>query len=188
MPPIWEMVGNTDYRTIAGEIGAASKAEALGIVLHVDSPGGMCAGLPEAARAIERASVNMHVRAEVRGMACSAAYYLACMADEIVASPSSDVGNIGTVMAWVDATDFYESQGISFNVLTNEGADLKGMFHDAGRISETQIEFLQAQVDALGADFRAVVDGNRTVDPEVFRAGWYSGGQAISLGLIDAII
>ena len=188
MPPIWGMVGNTDYRTLIDEVNAATAAGAERLVLHVDSPGGMCAGLPEAARAIQQAATAMSVVADVRGMACSAAYYLSCFADTIQASASSDVGNIGCVLAWADATDFWADQGVSFNVITNAGADLKGMFHDAGRPSEVQVGFLQEQVDRLGAEFRAVVDGNRDVSEEVFRGGWYSGEQAISLGLIDAIV
>ena len=39
-----------------------------------------------------------------------------------------------------------------------------------------------------GAAFRATVEGNRpNIDAEVFRAGWYSGEKAISLGLIDTV-
>lgn len=188
MPPIWQMVGNTDYRTLSNEIDSSIASGASGLVLHVDSPGGMCAGLPEAAKSIQNAAEVMPVVADVRGMACSAAYYLSCFADTIQASASSDVGNIGCVMAWADATDFWEEQGISFNVITNRGADLKGMFHDAGRPSEAQVAFLQEQVDRLGEEFRAVVDGNRSVSEDVFRGGWYSGGKALSLGLIDSIV
>jgi protease-4 len=188
MPPIWEKAGNTDYRTLRLEL-AAIRDKASSLTLVIDSPGGMVAGLAEAAQAIAAVGEVMPVRARVDGMACSAAYYLACAADTIEASPSSDVGNIGTVMAWMDATDFFESMGATFNVLTNEGADLKGMFHTAGRLSESQIAFLQDQVNEMGADFRAVVEGARPdIDPEVFRAGWYSGEKAKSLGLIDSIV
>ena len=184
MPNIWGMVGNTDYRQLRGEIAAVRSAGAEGLVLHIDSPGGMVSGLEEAGQAILDA--NLPTVAQVDGMACSAAYYLACQADSITATPSSEVGNIGTVLAWADDTAFWESMGVEFNVMTNEGADLKGTFRDSPMTS-SQREFLQDQIDRHGAEFRATVKGNRTVDPEVFRAGWYSGEQAQSLGLIDTI-
>jgi ClpP class serine protease len=53
---------------------------------------------------------------------------------------------------------------------------------------QTQLAFLQAKIDEMGGQFRQWVQGNRAkIDPEVFRAGWYSGKQAESLGLVNAI-
>jgi len=184
MPNIWGMVGNTDYRQLRDEIAVAKEVGSTSLALHIDSPGGMVAGLEEVGEAI--ADSNMHVTAYVDGMACSAAYYLACQADSIVATPSSEVGNIGTVLAWADDKPAWESMGIEFNVLTNEGADLKGTFRDSP-MTDSQREFLQQGINEAGADFRRIVEGNRDVDPEVFRAGWYSGDRALALGLIDTI-
>jgi len=185
MPNIWNMVGNTDYRKLRDEISAAAEVGATSLAVHIDSPGGMVAGLEEAGDAI--ANSGMEVTAYVDGMACSAAYYLACQADRVVATPSSEVGNIGTVMAWADDKPFWESMGVEFNVMTNEGADLKGTFRDSP-MTDAQREFLQEGLNEAGADFRRVVEGNReNIDEEVFRAGWYSGERALALGLIDTI-
>ena len=184
MPALWGMVGNTDYRQLREEVGTLASAGATNLVLHIDSPGGMVAGLEEAGAAIINAGLD--TTAIVDGMACSAAYYLACCADRIIASPSSDVGNIGAVMAWEDDTAFWKSEGVEFNVLTNEGADLKGTFRESPMTS-AQREFLQTELNRIGAEFRHHVDGNREVDPEVFRAGWYSGQRALDLGLIDTL-
>lgn len=184
MPPIWGMVGNTDYRDVRDEIANITASGAEGLVLHIDSPGGMVSGLEEAGQAIIDA--NLPTVAQVDGMACSAAYFLAAQADRITATPSSDVGNIGTVLAWADPTGMWESMGVEFNVMTNEGADLKGTFRDSP-MTASQREFLQDSLNRHGNEFRATVEDNRDVDPEVFRAGWYSGGDAIALGLIDNI-
>ena len=92
--PIYEMIGSTDYRTIRKEIAEAQDAKA--IMFNVDSPGGTVAGLEEASEAI--ASSAVPTVAYCDGMSCSAAYHLSASADNIVASPSADVGNIGTVL------------------------------------------------------------------------------------------
>jgi ClpP class serine protease len=57
---------------------------------------------------------------------------------------------------------------------------------------ETQLEFLQESINSAGEAFRDHVTEGRTnagamLDPEVFRAGWYSGDKALELGLADAI-
>lgn len=186
-PPIWEKLGQTDYRSIQSEVAQAIAAGADSITLAIDSPGGTLAGLEETADAIGRASeAGIPVVASCDGMACSAAYWLASSAEHIHATPSAEVGNIGVVLAFADDTAFWEGMGVEFHVLTNEGADLKGTFREP--LSDSQRAFLQEGIDQHGAAFRNHVQGNRpAIDPEVFRAGWYSGERAVSLGLVDSI-
>jgi ClpP class serine protease len=89
-------------------------------------------------------------------------------------------------MSWADDTEFWSSIGINFKALTNEGADLKSTFHLEP--DEAQLAFLQESINEAGAAFRSHVEANRKgINPEVFRAGWYSGEKAKSLGLIDAL-
>jgi len=96
------------------------------------------------------------------------------------------VGNIGTVLSWIDDSALMAAMGLSQEVITNDQADLKGTFRDSPMTAE-QREFLQEEVNAMGDQFKHHVESQRQVDPEVFRAGWYSGDRAQSLGLIDAI-
>jgi len=174
----------TRYETIIAETQAAVAAGAKAIVYRFDSPGGTVAGLHEAAASIKGAGVPTFAYAS--GLCCSAAYYLAAGTSEIIASDSAEVGNIGTILSWADCSAFWESQGIEFKALTNEGADLKSTFHVEP--DQTQLAFLQSKIDEMGGQFRQWVQGNRAkIDPEVFRAGWYSGKQAESLGLVNAI-
>lgn len=182
-PKIMEKIGMTDYRTIRSEIAQAQ--DAMGILLKIDSPGGTVAGLEEASDAIMASKVP--TVAYVDGMCCSAAYHLASSSEGIMASPSSDVGNIGTVLAWYDDAQFLADMGLELNVITNEGADLKGTFRDSP-MTEAQREFLQEETNRIGEEFQDHVLENRPdIDEEVFRAGWYHGKRAGQLGLIDAI-
>ena len=181
-PAIHEKIGATDYRSIRSEIDAAQDAKA--IMLRIDSPGGTVAGLEEASNDIKGSSVPVYAYTD--GLCCSAAYHLASSAQNIIASPSATVGNIGTVLSWIDDSALMAAMGLSQEVITNEQADLKGTFRDSPMTAE-QREFLQEEVNAMGDQFKQHVESNRQVDPEVFRAGWYSGDRAQSLGLIDAI-
>jgi len=185
LPAIYEKLGFvTRYGTIIAEISAAVAAGAKSILLRVNSPGGHCSGLPEASAAIMSAPVP--VTAHCDGMACSAAYWLACSAGNVIASESAEIGNVGCIMAWGDDSEFWKMLGVEWKALVNEGADLKSTFHLEPDAAQT--EFLQQSVDAIGNAFREHVTARRdNIDPEVFRAGWYSGDRAWALGLCDGV-
>ena len=181
---IHEIAGGTDYKSIISEIDQAKAEGASEIHYKINSGGGSVQGLKEASNAIKASGIPS--AAIVDGTAASAAYYLAASTDYIEATPSSIVGNIGTIMAFVDVSDNLSAQGVKQVAIVNEGADLKGTGSE--KMTEAQHEFLQNQVNAMGADFRGHVEATREeIDAEVFRAGWYSGNEAKSLGLIDSI-
>ena len=184
-PAIYSKLGMvTEYETITAEIEAAETQGAEAFLFVTDSPGGSVLGCYEAAQAI--AGIGAPTAAFCSGKACSAAYWLMSGCDQIVATQSATVGNIGAVIAYVDDSKFWEGLGVEFRAITNEGADLKGTFYE-GRLSDSQMEFLQASVNESGKAFRSHVESFRDVDEEVFRAGWYSGQRAVELGLVDAI-
>ncbi len=184
-PPIHEITGGTDYRTIRAEIREAQAQGVNEIVYMINSGGGSIQGMQEAAFDIEHSGIPS--TAYVDGMAASAAYYLATSASEgIVSSPSSMSGNIGAIMSWMDATNALTGQGVQSIAITNDGADLKSI--GKGELTETQTQFLQGMVDEMGQDFRAQVERTRpNIDAEVYRAGWYQGEKALALGLIDQV-
>lgn len=184
-PNIYEKLGlATRYCTIVCETECAIERGCNSILYAVDSPGGTVAGNQETCEFIMNLTVP--TAAHCLGMACSAAYKLSASTDIITAAQSADVGNIGVILKWADCTGFWEEMGIKFKALTNQGADLKSTFHIEP--DPTQLAFLQQMIDEDGAQFRAWVELCRPgIDPEVFRAGWYSGTKAESLGLIDGI-
>jgi ClpP class serine protease len=188
-PKLYEQLGlATRYSTIVAESSEMKAAGAKGILYHVDSPGGTVAGAIEGGAAIT--DLGLPTVAYCNGLACSAAYWLASGASQIIAAPSATIGNIGAIISWADCDAFWEEMGITFKALVSEGADLKSTFHlepDA-----TQLEFLQKSIDQVGEDFRDHVAKGRaaagaTLDDEVWRAGWYSGERALALGLADGI-
>ena len=188
-PPIYEKPGLvTCYSTIESEIGAAIEAGAQGVLLVTDSPGGTVAGNKECSNFI--ANLPIPIVGYAKGYACSAAYKMIAGTDLIVATDSATVGNVGTILNWTDCTEFWKANGIEFKALTSEGADLKSTFHLEP--NEDQLQFLQDEINMMGQQFREHVQAGReaagaSVDPEVWRAGWYSGEKAGELGLIDGI-
>jgi len=187
--PIQERVGHAiRYSTIATETLAAITAGAKGIMYRIDSPGGTVAGCVETAEMI--ANLPVPSMSYCDGLACSAAYKLASGTDGIAASKSAIIGNIGTILSWTDCSEFWQKWGVNFKAIVSEHAELKSTFHLEP--DEAQIAFLQESVNEAGKQFRDHVTAGRlaagrTVDPEVWKAGWYSGERAIDLGLADAI-
>ena len=188
-PGIYEKLGlATKYQTIINETEAAKAGGALGIVYHVDSPGGTVSGVKEAVRAIANAGIP--TVAHCSNMACSAAYWLASQANVIVAEESAEIGNIGAILSWADCSAMWEKMGVEFKALVSEGADLKSTFHTDP--DDAQLEFLQERINKAGSEFRDAVKAGRgragaELDAEVWRAGWYSGYDAGILGLLDSI-
>ena len=188
-PPIYEKLGlATCYRTIEEDTEEMIEAGAKAILYHINSPGGTVSGNVELAKYIR--DLPIPTASHCDGVACSAAYEIASGTGAIIASESAQVGNIGTIMSWQDCTEFWAMQGIELKALTSEGADLKSTFYLEP--NETQLAFLQDSLDEAGASFREFVAAGRaaagaTVDPEIWRAGWYSGEHALMLGLIDGI-
>jgi protease-4 len=185
-PAIYEKLGlATRYSTIIQETEAAVSSGARAILYHVDSPGGTVAGVVEAGAAIQNAGIP--TAAYCHGLACSAAYWLASGAGYIMATPSAQVGNIGAILSWADCSKFWEEMGVQFKALVSEGADLKSTFHLEP--DDAQLAFLQEGINEAGRMFREHVSAGRgnKLNDEVWRAGWYSGERAESLGLIDDV-
>ncbi len=188
-PQIYEYLGlATRYPTIIAETQAAVEQGAKAILYHVDSPGGTVSGVIEAGEAIVAAGVP--TAAHCSNMACSAGYWLPAGTGAIIADPSAEVGNVGAIVSWADCDEFWAMNGITFKALVSDGADLKSTFHLEP--DEKQTAFLQDSINAAGARFRDHVATGRQsagadLDPEVWRAGWYSGERAGALGLIDGI-
>lgn len=188
-PSIYEKWGlATTYSTIIAETESATSQGAKGILYTFDSPGGTVAGVVEGGSAIINAGVPTVAFCD--GLACSAAYWLPSGCNAIVATPSAIVGNIGAIISWADCSAFWEGMGIEFKALVSEGADLKSTLHLEP--TETQAEFLQDSINEAGSAFREHVAKGRAaagadLNPEIWRAGWYSGKKAGDLGLINAM-
>jgi protease-4 len=175
--------GATDYGDIAAEVAQAAGARAL--MLHIDSGGGMVEGCVETARLIS--SLPIPKIAHTKGAMCSAAYMLGVGCDAVYSTDSAMVGSIGVIMPWVDCGEAWQRMGLSFQPITNDGADLKSTMHGPS-ITAEQRAYLAEMANDCAAQFIGHVQAHREPSPEVYRAGAYTGPRALAYGLVDGLM
>src|SRR5580704_14701078 len=89
----------TSIQRIKGQFREALQADdCKAIVFDVDSPGGSVDGVMELASEIYAGRKQKPITAVCNSMACSAAYWLASAASEVVITPSGQAGSIGVYM------------------------------------------------------------------------------------------
>lgn len=110
--------GATSYELIRAQVREAmGDSRIRSVIFDVDSPGGMATGLQEITDEIYAFRGRKPMTAIANTMMGSAALHLASAADEIVASPSSLVGSVGTMMVLTDISGMAEQQGIKVHVI-----------------------------------------------------------------------
>ncbi|MBP0439916.1 S49 family peptidase [Tianweitania sediminis] len=95
----WSWIsGSGAYELLAKEISAAvANGNVRAVVLDIDSPGGEVTGCGELAELIFRMHGEKPIVAYATGLCASAAYWIAFACDEVIVSPTSQVGSIGCV-------------------------------------------------------------------------------------------
>ena len=156
------------------------------IVIDCDSPGGSVFGVSEAfarMRAAKR-STGTTVAAVSNYMMCSAAYYLAAVADEIVASPSSYTCSIGVVAIHESIADKLEAEGVDVTLIYAGERKADGNpFEPLGERAEAS---MQARIDAAYAAFvRDVADARGATEAEV-RDGYGRGAPLTATSAVES--
>jgi len=180
-----------DLEGVVGEIDSlASNQDVDEIVLDIDSPGGLAAGVPEAAAKIREVSLSKPVIAFVDSLSASAAYYLASAASKVVAKRSSEVGSVGAIMMKVDVTKALNSDGVDVRLITT--GEAKGDHSVFRENTESVLNRLQHEVDNIGGMFLGDVVKYRGLSEEIAteikKAKLYSAQEALELGMIDEVV
>ncbi len=156
------------------------------VVLDIHSPGGSVIGVHETYTRIMALAETKEVHAFVNAMACSAGYYIASAADHIAAAPSAIVGSIGVYMAMLDASRWYENEGLKINVM--QAGKWKTMGAEWKPLTDEERAKLQAGVDALFTQFRAAVNEKRPqVAASTMEGQWMTAQEGLELGLVDEL-
>jgi ClpP class serine protease len=121
---------------------------------------------------------------------CSAAYWIASAADEIVADANSIVGSIGVIAASFGFEDLMRRLGVQRRLYT--AGSRKSMLDPFGPEKEEDVARLRALQDEIHANFRDWVSARRgarlTADREILFTGeFWTGTKAKALGLVDAL-
>lgn len=178
------------YDELKARAAEAMQAPAPVVVLAIDSPGGVAAGAIDAAREIRAMAkaAGKRIVAFVEGAACSAAYALACAADEIWSSESGLVGSIGVIEAIREQSAADEKLGVRWELITSGSRKADGNPH--APITDEAIAARQKIVNELASVFHALVAERRGVTVEAVRdleCATFTAREAKALGLVDGI-
>lgn len=178
--------GAVDTLDLRAELDQFAADDVRAAIMDFDSPGGMALGTPETAKAI--LDFPKPIYAYTRGMIASAAYWLASSTHGIFATPSSNIGSIGTVITYHDLSGMAEKKGIKVEVIRS--GKYKGMGTPGTSLSSEQRAFLQDRVDTITRDFKAHVRARRGdgVSDDVMQGQVLMAGEAQAAGLIDGIV
>lgn len=160
------------------------------IILDVDSPGGQIGGIDELSRQIYEARGIKPIVAVANHMMASAAYWIGTAADELVVTPSGEVGAIGVFAVHEDISVAMEKDGVKVTLISQGKYKTEGNPYQP--LSDEALTAIQAKVDEIYGIFVDTVARNRNVDAATVRSGFgegrmFSARQAIDVGMADRI-
>lgn len=179
------------YDSLLGRVeGAMQHEDVSTVLLDIDSPGGEVSGLQEAVRSIRkmRSEYDKPIIAFANDEAYSAAYALACSADEIYLPEGGGVGSIGVLAEIQDLTGMAEKAGVRVEVVRSGNRKAEG--HPFIPLNDGTIGRVQARVDDLADQFFALVSDVRPTNPrklESLQGACLYGQAAVDAGLADAV-
>ena len=179
------------FHDVADRVSAAlERQDVRAVIMRIDSPGGVASGMASTSRAIRAKadSLGKLIFAYADEQACSAAYGLACAADEIWGPPTGEIGSVGVILPVVDQTAANAASGIRVELIVT--GERKGDGHPDKPIDDAALVALQGRVDAIGRDFFALVADARGMTTEAvagLQAGVFVGQEAVDAGLSDGV-
>lgn len=188
-------LGWTTYQGLEDTMAFLAASEDVAAIIPVfDTPGGFVLGLQGAAQAIAAAAKVKPVHGIVHPLAASAGYWLASQCRDIVLTPGSEVGSVGVVTG-LSTPQETGMDGWRDFVMTSAHAGAKR----PDPATERGAAMVQAELDALEADFLAAVAAGRGIAiedlPEVMSrsgdpaegAAVFWGAEAQRRGLVDTL-
>jgi HK97 family phage prohead protease len=186
-----EFSGGTSCQSLSAAFRAAlADSSVKAIVLDVDSPGGTVSGVPELAAEIMAARGTKPVIAVANSMAASAAYFIAACADELVVTPSGEVGSIGVYSGHEDMSEMLEKAGVKITLVS--AGDFKTEGNPYEPLSDAARADMQSHVDGYYKMFvAAVAAGRKTTIADVLenfgQGRMLMAKDAVKVGMADRI-
>ncbi len=159
------------------------------IVLRVNSPGGSSMASDVIAREISLCKSVKPVVVSMGDVAASGGYYIAAMADTIIALPNTITGSIGVFGLFPNMHELLVNKiGLTFESVKT------GQYSDFGRVDQpltpTDLMYLQGVVNRIYDDFTSIVEKGRSMDSvaveNIAQGRVWTASQAREKGLIDA--
>lgn len=202
--PLWGLISHRAHQVeqLSGPGGTSTErfAEAFralvrdpsiaAIVIDINSPGGSVDGVPELVAEIRDARGKKPIVAFANSTSASAAYWLATAADEVVITPSGQVGSIGVFAAHEDVSKAADAAGVKMTLVAAGKFKVDGNPFEP--LSDTARGDLKAKVESIYGMFVRDVAKNRGVSVDVVRNGYGEGRtllakEALAEGMVDSI-
>lgn len=162
----------------------------VGVVLHIDSPGGspVQAGIiNDEIRRLRKQHPTIPLYVVVGDMCASGGYYVAAAADKIYVNKASIVGSIGVLMDSFGFTGLMDKLGIQRRLRTS--GENKGFYDPFSPDTPQMDAHAQQMLDQIHQQFIDAVRagrGNRLHEtPDLFSGLFWTGQKGVELGLAD---
>jgi len=195
---VLNVVGDLDFAAAQNHLQALRETHgryAPGVlVLRINSAGGSLAAAQELCEGLAALQAEgVWVLACCGDMAQSAALYLACAADHVLAQPGSVLGSVGAIMRSSSYEGLAQRLGVRELVLSSGAAkDPAAAARDgSAQAAQAAQAALQALVDAMAEQFRLGLLAHRPLSPaaqaQLQDGRSITGAEALALGLVDEL-
>ena len=166
--------------------------KAVAVAIVINSPGGS----PVQSRLVgnrirELANKNeKKVFVFVEDVAASGGYFIAVVADELFADPSSIVGSIGVIMAGFGFEKAIEKIGVTRRIYTaGKNKSTLDPFMPEKKSDIDRIKGFEDDIHKVFIDYVKQHRGDKLVgsDDELFTGEWWPAMRGVDLGLVDAL-
>lgn len=160
------------------------------IVLDIDSPGGSVYGIEEMAEKIYKARGKKKVVAVANSFAASGAYWIGAAADDLVVTPSGEIGSIGVVCLHRDLSGAYEQIGVVNTIIKAGKFKIEANPFEA--LNDDAKEYIQQRVNTTYDVFTKAIAKFRGVGVAEVRKDFGQGRMklakaAVASNMADAV-
>ena len=160
------------------------------IIVPVDSPGGTVSGVSELSTKMYAARAKKPIVAVADSLAASAAYWIASAANQVVVTPSGEIGSVGIISIHQDYSRAYDDAGVTNTIL--KVGKYKGEGNPFEPLAPEAADHIQSQMQTYYRQFVHDVARNRGVSPahvfERYGEGrTFIGAAAWAAGLVDYV-
>ncbi len=158
-------------------------------MLHIDSSGGSALASDLIAREVKRLKAKKPVVAYMNSVAASGGYFVAALAQHIIAHPLTITGSIGVILIKPNTQEALEKFDVHRAIL--QRGKNAGIFSDASAFNEDERSVVSGSVARSDDEFKRVVAEGRALKFEdlepVCGGRVWTGLQAQERGLVDTM-
>jgi protease-4 len=184
--------GASADRIASGLRNAFEDPDTAAVILRINSPGGspVQAGYVNTEiQRLRKKHPDIPVYAVIQDMCASGGYYIAAAAEKIYADKASVVGSIGVIMSSFGFVGTMDKLGVERRLLT--AGENKAVLDPFSPIRPSDVRHMTGLLNTIHAQFIEVVRKGRgerlANDPRVFSGLYWTGEEALELGLVDAL-